>query len=234
MSSIRNLLNLFEQAIDPGKVKLDNEPIDPSKVVLDNPSSVRNQFRPSPSTIPFDKNVKSLQDEIVKAGGKFPKFGPDGKWGNETAGVVFSDPKYVEIARKYADTIPQVKSILGAKDFAKDVSHRTDAAVASLPSATGTVKINASNSAAQADSSAGQSEEERKAEWTPTPEQEKWLGGANRQDPYIMNRMPGAKPPLSYFKSPEDKSLAQRVGFKESVDFQSDELSRLVSLVYYR
>jgi hypothetical protein len=49
--------------------------------------------------------------------------------------------------------------------------------------------------------------------WTPTPEQEKWLGGANRQDPYIINRMPGAKPPSSYFTDPADQAKAKQMGF---------------------
>ncbi len=48
--------------------------------------------------------------------------------------------------------------------------------------------------------------------WTPTPEQEKWLGGANRQDPLIINRMPGAKPPSSYFTDPEDQAKAKQMG----------------------
>ena len=55
--------------------------------------------------------------------------------------------------------------------------------------------------------------EEAGGEWAPTPEQEKWLGGANRQDPYIMNRMPGVKPPVSYFKDPADQALAKQMKF---------------------
>lgn len=46
-----------------------------------------------------------------------------------------------------------------------------------------------------------------------SPEQEKWLGGANRQDPYILNRMPGEKPPVSYFTDPADQALAKRMKF---------------------
>lgn len=53
-------------------------------------------------------------------------------------------------------------------------------------------------------------------EWAPTPEQEKWLGGANQQDPYILNRMPGAKPPITWFKDPQDQALAKRLGFPAS------------------
>ena len=52
-------------------------------------------------------------------------------------------------------------------------------------------------------------------EWNPTPDQEKWLGGANRQDPYILWRMPGKKPPISYFKDPEDQELAKAIGYVE-------------------
>ena len=51
-----------------------------------------------------------------------------------------------------------------------------------------------------------------------TPEQEKWLGGANRQDPYILNRMPGEKPPVSYFKEPEDQQLASKPGMPFAKD----------------
>ena len=47
--------------------------------------------------------------------------------------------------------------------------------------------------------------------FTFTPEQEKWLGNANRQDPNILARMPGPKPPPSYFKNPEDQQLAQNM-----------------------
>jgi hypothetical protein len=51
------------------------------------------------------------------------------------------------------------------------------------------------------------------AGWTPTAEQAKWLGGADQQDPYILNRMPGVKPPITHFKKPEDQALAKRLGF---------------------
>ena len=48
-------------------------------------------------------------------------------------------------------------------------------------------------------------------EWTPTPEQVKWLGNADRKDPYILARMPGEKPPLSYFKDPDDQAKAKEL-----------------------
>ena len=54
------------------------------------------------------------------------------------------------------------------------------------------------------------------AAWTPSPEQTQWLGGANQQDPYILSRMPGQKPPVSWFKDPADQALAKRMGFPEA------------------
>jgi peptidoglycan hydrolase-like protein with peptidoglycan-binding domain len=51
------------------------------------------------------------------------------------------------------------------------------------------------------------------AVWSPSPEQASWLGGANQQDPYILSRMPGQKPPISWFKDPADQELAKRMGF---------------------
>jgi hypothetical protein len=50
-----------------------------------------------------------------------------------------------------------------------------------------------------------------------SPEQEAWLkkdgGNPNRQDPDILKRMPGPKPPVSYFKNPEDQRRAQELNF---------------------
>ena len=46
-----------------------------------------------------------------------------------------------------------------------------------------------------------------------SPEQEKFLGKANRQDPYILAKMPGPKPPFSYFKDPEDQAIAKQMNF---------------------
>jgi hypothetical protein len=49
-----------------------------------------------------------------------------------------------------------------------------------------------------------------------SPEQEKWLGGANRQDPIILSRMPGPKPPVTYFKDPADQAKAKEMNFGQS------------------
>jgi hypothetical protein len=80
------------------------------------------------------------------------------------------------------------------------------------------------------------------AAWSPTPEQQKWLGGANPQDPYVLSRMPGPKPPVSYFKDPKDQKIASGRGMpfaKESVESDGQlltadpALARIVSLINY-
>jgi len=43
-----------------------------------------------------------------------------------------------------------------------------------------------------------------------TDEQLKWLGNADKQDPYVLARMPGPKPPPSYFTNPKDQALAKQ------------------------
>jgi len=58
-----------------------------------------------------------------------------------------------------------------------------------------------------------------------SPEQEAWLGKSDRQDPYILARMPGAKPPIDYFTNPEDRAIAQRLNFGQQ------NLNRIKSLV---
>lgn len=42
------------------------------------------------------------------------------------------------------------------------------------------------------------------------PEQEKWLGGADRKNPHIISRMPGPKPPPEYFSNTDDQKIAQQ------------------------
>ena len=54
------------------------------------------------------------------------------------------------------------------------------------------------------------------AGWTPTPEQVKWLGSADQQDPYILSRMPGVKPPVTHFKDPADQAKAKQLKFPEA------------------
>ncbi len=58
-----------------------------------------------------------------------------------------------------------------------------------------------------------------------SPEQEAWLGKSDRQDPYIIARMPGPKPSVNYFTNPEDRAIAQRLNIGQQ------NLNRIKSFV---
>lgn len=50
-------------------------------------------------------------------------------------------------------------------------------------------------------------------------EQLKFLGKSDKTDPYILSRMPGEKPPLSYFTNPSDLAIAKRFSqFQNDID----------------
>jgi len=55
--------------------------------------------------------------------------------------------------------------------------------------------------------------QEEAGEFKFSPEQEKWLGGSDRQDPYILARMPGPKPPASFFTNPESQEIIKQGNF---------------------
>ena len=129
-------------------------------------------------------NVQAYQKELVAAGLNVGATGADGRWGKNTAAAA-ADPKAAEINAKYADKIPQLKNIQTAQPTTPPTTQ-------------------AAQPTAQPAAPAG---------WTPTPEQAKWLGGADQQDPNILSRMPGQKPPVTHFKDPADQALAKQLGF---------------------
>jgi hypothetical protein len=137
MKSVRELLNLLEDDIDPSKVVADKkddidpskvvidkkDDIDPSKVVIDKPNS--NPPAPNKKTSPKNPNVDALQKELLKINPNgLPKHHNDGIWGPETSALAFSSPEAMEVAKKYADKIPQIKSILASKSFAQDLGKK--------------------------------------------------------------------------------------------------------------
>jgi len=81
-----------------------------------------------------------------------------------------------------------------------------------------------------------------------SPEDQKWLGGADPLDPYILARAPNGGKPVAAPATPagqaeigaDGKVTAasaadpNRYGVGESTTFQNDELNRIVSLVQYR
>ena len=71
-----------------------------------------------------------------------------------------------------------------------------------------------------------------------SPEQEKWIGSGDKQNPYILARMPGAKPPPEYFSDPKNQKIAQQIyqsqdlankwqQFRQSGSLTSNILSRV-------
>lgn len=50
-----------------------------------------------------------------------------------------------------------------------------------------------------------------------SPEQEKWLGDADRTNPYIISRMPGPKPPPSYFNNSQNQQTAQNIQQSQNI-----------------
>lgn len=118
----------------PAPAKVDsNDPNDPSSASytnqMDRASDIASSKGKNTNQVkarPANPNVLALQKELKDAGADLGKFGPkgdglDGQWGKTTAGAAFSDPKFTEIAKKYADKIPQVASILKTKEFAQGV-----------------------------------------------------------------------------------------------------------------
>ena len=120
--------------VPPASVKDSGDPNDPSSSNYTNQADRASDIASSKGKTsdqvkvrPANPNVLALQKELKDAGADLGKFGPkgdglDGQWGKITAGAAFSDPKFTEIAKKYADKIPQVASILKTKEFAQGIT----------------------------------------------------------------------------------------------------------------
>ena len=120
--------------VPPAPVKDSGDPNDPSSSKYTNQmdrasdiASSKGKTSDQVKVRPANPNVLALQKELKDAGADLGKFGPkgdglDGQWGKTTAGAAFSDPKFTEIAKKYADKIPQVASILKTKEFAQGIT----------------------------------------------------------------------------------------------------------------
>ena len=155
--------------------------------------------------------VKALQDKLIAAGLLDPTTGPGGKPAND--GIFGPNTQHA------------VQSLQDRLGVSKDGAYgpNTQKALAAKPEVVAPEKqpvITQNNQAAEKIDTVvpppptvtALEPASAPAVWTPTPEQTKWLGGANQQDPIIMSRMPGTKPPVSYFKDPADQKIAR--GFK--------------------
>jgi peptidoglycan hydrolase-like protein with peptidoglycan-binding domain len=141
-----------------------------------------------------DVQVAALQKKLQSAGYDLGSTGVDGKYGPRTAEAVKKFQKDVGLTPDGVagpQTLPKIMDI--------PVAGNADGAT--------------SSSNATANTTGGQDKEafgltSNANLFNFTPEQEKWLGNANRSDPNILARMPGEKPPLSYFTNPEDRARA--------------------------
>jgi peptidoglycan hydrolase-like protein with peptidoglycan-binding domain len=141
-----------------------------------------------------DVQVAALQKKLQSAGYDLGSTGVDGKYGPRTAEAVKKFQKDVGLTPDGVagpQTLPKIMDIPVAGDAGGATSSSTATA-----NATGGEDKEAFGLTSNANL------------FNFTPEQEKWLGNANRSDPNILARMPGEKPPLSYFTNPEDRARA--------------------------
>lgn len=163
--------------------------------------------------------VKELQTKLNAAG---EKLNPDGVMGPATRAAQARHPEITTqpaAAQAVAADINSAEKApaQGANPSATPVDYSVAPAGAKLPNA-------APAAAAPAKAADGGP--------APTPEQLKWLGGANPNDPIILGRMRAAVPNAPtlqqhYANNPNVRGLA----VKESA---YDEVERIVSLVHYK
>jgi len=164
----------------------------------------------------FDPNVKALQDKLIQAGATIKA---DGFMGPATQAAMKQFPtvttqtdaeKNTAANINSADTTPTTTTYDDGSTMstgANGVVSSTDTSGANYKQGSNPALTQPAQAAAPAAAPAAP------AAWAPTPEQAKWLGSANPQDPLILNRMPGVKPPVTYFKDPADQARAKQLGF---------------------
>ena len=113
--------------------------------------------------------------------------------------------------------------LLSEFDLAEKVTLPADGSTPNVQTVNG-VTQNAPSTAAPATAAPGSAGTTTPEDFKFTPEQEKWLGGADRQDPNILARMPGPKPPVTYFKDPANQAIAKKLNFGQ------ENLNKLKSL----
>jgi hypothetical protein len=170
----------------------------------------------------FDPNVKALQDKLIAAGAKIKADGfmgpatraaqaqfPNVTTQTDTEKAVGAD---INNANNTPASAPSPQTSMNTDDEAG--THAFDPTWGGTVATGGqTTAPNANATWNNASQTAVPNAPAAPAGWTPTPEQAKWLGNANQQDPNILNRMPGVKPPITHFTDPADQATAKRLGF---------------------
>jgi hypothetical protein len=170
----------------------------------------------------FDPNVKALQDKLIAAGAKIKADGfmgpatraaqaqfPNVTTQTDTEKAVGAD---INNANNTPAAAPAPQTSMNTDDEAG--THAFDPTWGGTVATGGqTTAPNANATWNNASQTAVPNAPAAPAGWTPTPEQAKWLGSANQQDPNILNRMPGVKPPITHFTDPADQARAKQLGF---------------------
>ena len=164
----------------------------------------------------FDPNVKALQDKLIAAGAKIKA---DGFMGPATRAAQAQFPNVTtqtDTENKAganinsANTTPTTTTY----DDGSTMSTGANGAVSSTDTSGAAYKPGSNPALTKPAAAAPVAPAPAApAAWTPTPEQATWLGKADQQDPYILNRMPGVKPPVTHFKDPADQAKAKQMGF---------------------
>ena len=169
-----------------------------------------------------DPNVKALQDKLIAAGAKIKA---DGIMGPATRAAQAQFPNVT--------TQTDAEKAAAGGDGAGMVATPADAQAAATPAPAPAAEP--APAAAPAKAADGGP--------PPTPEQLKWLGGADQTDPIILARMrsavpnapataPAQTPAPATAPASQGAAAAMAAPVKESVGY--DEVQRLVSLVQFR
>jgi len=170
----------------------------------------------------FDPNVKALQDKLIQAGATIKADGFMGP-ATQAAQKQFPNVTTQTDAEKAVGTNINSANNTPPPAAAPQTSMDTDNEAGTHafdPTWGGTVATGGQTTAPNANATWNNATQTAvpnapaaPAGWTPTPEQAKWLGSANQQDPNILNRMPGVKPPVTHFTDPADQARAKQLGF---------------------
>jgi hypothetical protein len=173
----------------------------------------------------FDPNVKALQDKLIQAGATIKS---DGYMGPATQAAMKQFPNVTTQSDAEKAVGADINSANNTPPpaAAPQTSMDTDNEAGTHafdPTWGGTVATGGQTTAPNtnatwnnATQTAVPNAPAAPAGWTPTPEQAKWLGSADQQDPTILSRMPGVKPPVTHFKDPADQAKAKQLKFPEA------------------
>ena len=162
-----------------------------------------------------DPNVKALQDKLIAAGAKIKA---DGIMGPATRAAQQQFPNVT--------TQTDAEKAAAGGEGGGMVATPADAAAAATPAAPAPAAAPAPTAPAEKMADGGP---------PPTPEQLKWLGGADKTDPIILARMRSAVPNAPAAPAPAAPAAAPAATpVAESETTGYNELQRIMSIIQHR